>query len=478
MQSPFQPKPMPWRKLTVFLAVIIVSALAGCFSKHAKAADDSLLQPTPRMPVEHWTFPLKIAPTGRYLVDQQGQRFLINGDAGWSSIVALTPEEATEYLTTRKQQGFNTIIISLIEHYYAGGENKFGPPFNRAGVAPFTTSGDFSKPDERYFAHADFVLKKAAELNLAVFLVPCYLGFPEKTEGWYDEMKKAGVDKLRAYGEFVGQRYGEYKNIIWVAGGDRDPDEVRPQVDAMVEGIRKFAPTALWTAHCLHEHSGAEVYGDTDWLTINSTYSYTSIPEKCLADYTHKPVRPNILLETHYENDWDYKNADDTRHQSWVAALSGTCGQFFGNRPVWLFDPGWQNGLSSPGTRYQIILNHCVRSRRWETLVPEFSSGLLHAGLGEGPDRKAAALAADGSFAVVYLPTGGPATIDLSRLHAMPAHVWWFNPRDGTSIDGGLHSVAQTETFTAPTKADWVLVIDDGSSNLPAPGVSAIGQAE
>src|SRR5690348_12742655 len=94
-------------------------------------------------------YPLRVGPDHRHLIDQNGEPFLVQGDAPWSLIVGLTNEEAEKYLETRRQQGFNSIIVNLIEH-------KFRGPVNRYGEGPFLTAGDFSTPNEKYFEHADW----------------------------------------------------------------------------------------------------------------------------------------------------------------------------------------------------------------------------------------------------------------------------------------------------------------------------------
>ena len=43
-------------------------------------------------------YPLRVGPDHRYLVDQSGAPFLIQGDAPWSLISGLTNEEAELYL--------------------------------------------------------------------------------------------------------------------------------------------------------------------------------------------------------------------------------------------------------------------------------------------------------------------------------------------------------------------------------------------
>ncbi len=87
---------------------------------------------------------------------------MIHGDMPWSLIVALTEEEAERYLENRRQKGFNSIVVNLIEH-------KFRGPVNRSGEGPLTTAGDFSTPNERYFQHVDWVLRKAGEKGIQVF---------------------------------------------------------------------------------------------------------------------------------------------------------------------------------------------------------------------------------------------------------------------------------------------------------------------
>src|SRR5271169_1729065 len=115
----------------------------------------------------HPIYPLNISQNRRYLVDQAGSPFLLQGDAAWSLVVGPTLEEVELYLKNRASKNFNAVIVDLIEHFLSK-----SPPKNVYGVDPFTTPGDFSTPNEAYFAHADWVIKKAAENNILVLLVP------------------------------------------------------------------------------------------------------------------------------------------------------------------------------------------------------------------------------------------------------------------------------------------------------------------
>jgi hypothetical protein len=50
------------------------------------------------------------------------------------------------------------------------------------------------------------------------------------------------------------------------------------------------------------------------------------------------------------------------------------------------------------------------------------------------------------------------------------ARAWWFDPAAGTATSIGDFATTGTRVFTPPAAQDWVLVIDDASLNLPAPG--------
>jgi len=150
-------------------------------------------------------WPLKIGPTKRYLVDQNDRPVLVQGESPWSLIAAPTPGDVERYLDRRQAQGFNTLLINLIEHKFAP-----KPPFNHAGEAPFTDQ-PFGQPNEKYFAHADWVIRKASEHGMQVFLTPCFLGHVAvPSEGWCMEVASAGPTRLYEYGRYVGRRYREF----------------------------------------------------------------------------------------------------------------------------------------------------------------------------------------------------------------------------------------------------------------------------
>ena len=150
----------------------------------------------------------------------------------------------------------NAVTIVLIDH--------IEPPANAYGDAPFRVRGDFATPNEAYFRHADWVIRRAGEKGMVVLLSPCYLGSQGGDEGFYQDVVRNGAAKMREWGRFVGSRYRGYDNIIWLDGGDYDPRRhrivsgasctttclahmMRPLIDTL--GAKRILSASMATVH-------------------------------------------------------------------------------------------------------------------------------------------------------------------------------------------------------------------------------------
>jgi hypothetical protein len=429
----------------------------------------ALLIPLLVLPLAGWALaaerpalPLKISANRRYLADQKERPFLIHGDSPWSLITGVTKEEAERYLEDRRKKGFNVILANLIEHVFRG-------PINREGEGPFTTVGDFTTPNEKYFAHADWVLRRAAEKDIVVFLFPMYLGTKGGNEGWYQEALLNGLFKCREYGRYVGRRYKDFTNIVWVMGGDRNPELAKEAMEAVGAGIRQFAPEHLFTAHTAPEFSGMDEYASVG-LDLNSTYTYNIVHRRLLRDYNHRPVMPFFLFESTYEGEHN-SSPVQIRRQAYWAILCGGAGQFLGNRPIWGFDPGWEAALDSEGSRSMVHLRSLFLSRPWYELIPDQAHKVVIDGLGEfrGLDYLSAARTADGRTLIAYIPTPRTFTVDMSQIAGERAKCWWLDPRTGkVKPEDTVPSDGQRQ-FRTPGDGDWVLVVEDAARDLPPP---------
>ena len=418
--------------------------------------------------------PLTVSENHRYLVDQNHVPYLLQGEAAWSLIVVPSDQEVEQYLKNRRDKGFNAVLVELIEHRYSK-----KPPLNAAGDPPFTTPGDFSTPNEKYFAHADWVIRKAGEYGSQVLLTPIYLGYVGTDEGWIEELVKLKPEKCLEYGRYLGKRYKDFDNIIWVMGGDRNPKDVIEKVDLIALGIREFDKRHLFTAHGNSEPSTPEQFGGGGWLDINSSYSCETVHERLFKDYNHQPVLPTFLIESCYEGEHNSSEVQ-IRRQAYWAVLCGGFGHVFGNNPLWHFEgPSlypfegtWQQAMDLPGSQSMMRWGKLFRSRHWFDLLPDQKHEVVIAGLGEflGNDYLAAGRTLDGSTVIAYMPTKRTIKVDMSKVSGAQAVAWWFDPSSGRVTEAGAFPTTGILEFTPPAEGDWVLVLDNASQKLPPPG--------
>jgi hypothetical protein len=115
-------------------------------------------------------------------------------------------------------------------------------------------------------------------------------------------------------------------------------------------------------------------------------------------------------------------------------------------------------------------VSRLFRSRAFFKLVPDWTHRVLTVGYQAGSTYAAAARASDGSTVIAYLPTRRLVTINLSTISGTLARAWWFNPRTGATSLIDTFQSSGYKNFLSPDAHDWVLVIDDASLHLTAPG--------
>jgi Protein of unknown function (DUF4038)/Putative collagen-binding domain of a collagenase len=456
-------------KLAIWYAVLVLACLTVIGIGERPNA-----QPAGSLPPAHVfdatpVFPLTLAPGKRYLEDARGQPFLIHGDAAWSLIADLSQEDVDRYLEDRHARGFNTLLVSLIEHRYSR-----NAPANAYGQAPFLTAGDFGTPNEQYFAHADWVLQRAQEKGFLVLLAPAYTGAAGGNEGWYQEMVKNGPAKLRRYGQYLGKRYAKFTNLLWVHGGDYNPPQ-KELVEAIAEGIQEFEPRSLSTAHCGPETAAVDFWGGEPWLQVSNVYTYKPVYLAALDHFDRHKTTPFFLIESSYENEHG-STEQLLRTQAYQAILSGAMGQVFGNNPIWHFDGrglfrargSWREQLGSRGAISMTHLRALFETMPWWTLEPDTDHRLLKGDHQSGESGAVAARSADGSLAIVYLPTIRNLTLDLRELGGGDVSMRWYDPANGqyTDIAASDFETREMQTVTIRPRAnnssgsgDWVLIL-------------------
>ncbi len=294
-----------------------------------------------------------------------------------------------------------------------------------------------------------------------------------------------------AYGQYVGDRYRNQKNIIWVEGGDWSlqaptPAAIRTCGLQVMQGIKdgkgSGGSSALQTAHWIRGQISTDDAGFAGQVNVNSVYALPSaMATLCRTAYSRAPVLPAYVIEGYYEGE-HAMTREGLRQEGYWAALSCIEGYVFGNAPLWLFDTGWQTALDAPGSQDMQRMGAVLDSVAWQNLVPSNLGALSGTVLVPGSDIAQGgdvAAAASSTALVAYLPSTGTTartiTVTMSVLGAF-ARGRWYNPASGvySDITGGAYSLANsgTHAFTTPGNNgtgtnDWVLVLDATTNPSP-----------
>jgi hypothetical protein len=423
-------------------------------------------------------YPLKKSANNRYLVDQNNIPFLMVGDSPQALIVNLTESEASSFFADRAALGFNTMWINLLCATYTGGRADASTIDN---INPFTanisatSSYDFTKTNEAYFARVDHMLNLAAQNGIQVLLDPA------ETGSFLSVMLDNGTNKCRAYGQFLGERYKNFTNIIWMSGNDFQSwrsagDDV--VVRAVALGIKDKDTNHLQTTEL--DYNVSSSLDDTNWnsiIDLNATYTYYATYARLLQDYNRPNFLPNFMVEANYEFEHAYTGNSTLRHQEYWTMLSGATGQLYGNGYTWPFAGGWQSHLDTPGATQFGYLTALFAPRAWFNLIPDTNHAVVIAGFGtfsaaadinlvNNNDYATAARTTDSSLVLAYMPTIRTLTVDMSKLSG-PAIAHWYDPANGTylPIAGSPFTNTSTRMFTpagnnSDGDGDWILVLE------------------
>ena len=392
--------------------------------------------------------PLVASSDGRRLVQGSGAPLLILGDAPQSLIVNVSVGDASFYFSNRAAQGFNAAWVNVLCEPYTGGRPD-GSTYD--GIRPFnaTLSGglyDLSTP------------------NL---------------------LRANGLTAAREYGRFLGRRYKNASNIVWMSGNDfrswQDVPSDDELVFAVAQGIRDEDPRHLQTTELGDPLSSS--LDDPRWrglLGINNTYTYFPTYAQLYVDWRRNPHLPNVFIEGNYEGEQlgyalHVTAPFDCRNEYWWAMTSGAAGEFYGNRWVHDFLPDWQSHLHDLGAEQVQHVRNLLAGKRWYELIPDIDHVVATAGYGtfsdccsaQNNDFVTTARTPDGSLVVSYFPVPHSLVINMATLSG-PATASWYDPTTGntTANSPALGSNAGTHAFTPPAvshadgSSDWVLVLE------------------
>lgn len=432
--------------------------------------------------------------SGRYLVTEDGKPFFWMADTAWELFHRSSREEVDLYLTKRASQGFNVIqAVALAELDGLNDPNAYG-------ALPLEEN-DPLKPNEGYFEHVDYIIDKADELGLYIALLPTW-GDKLYKESWGVGPEIFNVENAGAFGEWIGNRYKNKDNIIWIIGGDRNPREGTMDIEVwnqMAEGIGRGIgghDKGLFSFHPQPKEKGGSStwFHGEEWLDFNmhqtghcpNQGTYLHIRH----DYGLLPAKPVIDAEPLYEEHPNCFNAkelghsipDDIRRIMYWNVFAGAFGQTYGCHDVWqmykldkkpINQPlrPWPESLDLPMANQVKHLKNLMLSRPFLSRIPDQS--MVIGEQDETNDYVIATRDEKGTYAMIYFPTGKTTSVDLNTLSGTTLKPWWYDPRTGNAYAEENIEKSGNIEIQPPTNGkgnDWVLVIDTAKNQFKAPG--------
>lgn len=428
----------------------------------------SKLQPAPT------NLLLSASQNGHYLVNAAGIPFLLVGASPQGMIVCLTLANMDMYLSNRYRYGVNAIQVMLIgDSSYNGGNDTTFETVD--GIKPFSTNGDISTTNDIYFARVGAMLDIARYYGMVVMLnIDAYSANEQAL--W----KNNGSTKCTTFGEYLGNYFKNYQNIIWCYGCDyvvTTDATLDTCLYAIRDGIASQDSNHL---HTMWSNDGM-VSRASNWenrVGYDFAYIYDTPYDLVHDEYLLSTAKPVFLGEAYYE-DVSYGSTPlRMRRQAYMAMFAGACGHFYDTGPYsWYFETGWASYLDSyPGMTHVITrLKALLINRAWYDLVPDVTAHLvLTTGYGtyaspgniDTNDFAPCTMTADGKLALIYMPTNRTMTVDMSKFSGTVT-CRWFDPTDGSytadaaspHTNSGSHDFSRSAT-NAAGDPDWVLVLE------------------
>lgn len=415
-----------------------------------------------------------ISTNGRYFVDQHGQPMPVWGDSPWEIMTQLGPTDVQYYLDNRKSYGVNALILSIIGSEGSGYSNT-GETFD--GILPFTNE-NFNQPNPTYWARMDQYLGMMRDRGMTAMVYTL--------DGWNYWTLFDGKSLTDCYnlGVFLGNRYKDYPNIMWMFGGDyfssspTNGSTTDKQMDAVMRGIKSTGDTRPFSIQNGYQKSLSTDYPYWEQrVNWNFVYTYHITYKAVFDGYNRtgtRDPRPSLFSEGDYENGTTGGGeVQELRRTMLWALTSGSPGAITGQESVWDFQPDWKQHLDTSTATQTKKLRDLFDTLEWWKLVPDQQSQFVTAGRGTQvtTDSSAlpmqnnyatAAITPDGELATVYVPTSRTITLNLSKL----APGWtavWVDPSNATTTQPANINLT-TGQVTSPNIShdgvtDWLLLI-------------------
>lgn len=422
---------------------------------------------------------IRLSANERYFVQSDNSPFFWLGDTAWNGPLKADATGWNTYLKDRAAKGFN--VIKFVATQWTAATTDAEGQVAYTGKEPITINPAFY---QRLDQRIDAINEQG--LVAAPVLLWAHPNQPQLNPGV--ALSPAQMIVLARY---MVARYGAHQ-VIWMLNGDGEYRGEKAPLWKEV-GRRVFEqghPDRLATMHPGQGRWMKDEFATEAWFNFNSYQSGHRDDEKNLRWLTEgppsqgwksQPPMPDINLEPSYEahnsrspNSTRVFDARDIRRAAyWSLLVAPPAGVSYGAHGIWSWEkqpgeplnhkgtgvaPPWQQAIKLPGSAHMKHVKQLFASLEWWKLRPD--QGMLAEQPGNGLPLEfiAAARSAQGDVGVIYIPTGGRASLKMDRFTSVVS-AEWFNPVSGVRSKIGKVKNEGTHLFEASPDQDWVLVL-------------------
>lgn len=428
---------------------------------------------------------LQVSKNGRYFQTEDGKPFFWLGDTGWLTFKKLNRDEIKTYFADRKEKGYNVIQIMTLHSEEMANVYGDSALVNKDVSKTLITEGtDFENPEAYdFWDHVDYALDVAEENNLYLGLVPI----------WGTSVKggKVNLEQAKGYAAFLGDRFKDRKNIVWLNGGDTPGEENTEIWNAIGSILKSKNPDCLVTFHPFGRTDSSDNYHNESWLDFNmfqsghrrydqeaegkmyaqDNYKYVQV------DFNLNPTKPTVDGEPSYEGIpqglhdtlqplW---NDNDLRRYAYWSVFAGGAGFTYGHNAVMqMFSPGdkpaygnkinWVDAINAPGAKQMKFVKELILKYPYFNRIPDES---LVANQGEKYDYMVATRGED--YALIYTYNGRNISVNMGKIKGAEVVASWYNPKNGETTKIGIFKNEGVHVFDPQGEQmdgnDWVLIL-------------------
>jgi hypothetical protein len=431
---------------------------------------------------------LKVHPSGRYLIHDDGTPFFWLGDTHWEFAYnerwdwSNHPKMDSMFkgmADRRASQGFNVYQTNLRSDMVMGGDKYFWMETPQGALPNLEF---YQKElDRRMYYLADLGFVNA-------------LGF-----AWFMSILQ-NPERQKHLARYIIARYGALP-IVWTLAGEVAGYSGGEERELCINGWREVAQYiekldgygTLQTAHYTNERPFADYYQDESWFdfTLNQAGhgDFVVSQEDYKNFFIKHPNKPFIEGESFYEfcstleeNGTRMCTADMLRRVAYLSVQLGGCGYTYGAQGIWdnvlekgnpspmslifnRFDITWYEAIEGIGAVQMGYMKSFYEKYHFEELIPyqepdqqkdinPFARKAPFVTISESHDRL-----------VIYYEDTTRSGKKLDGLQDGLYQATWFNPRTGeySLIPDLLPVVGEWETPAKKDSGDWILVMEKNS---------------